>query len=167
MKSRFPLVISLTLTLRGAAAFACSGNEYWQDDPKGVPVWTSRYEVEIENGDSQITDNFLRTALARAGLKPCSSVEKDLVDADVKRAIRTDSSPISKAKRWGNITEITQVMIRHRARKQANGILEVLTRTKIRKARAGRFLPASPEDQQDAATLANKIADDLRAALSR
>jgi hypothetical protein len=167
MKSLFPLFISLTFALGGSAAFACSGNEYWQDDPEGVPVWTSRYEVEIEKGDAQINDNFLRMALARARLKPCSSVEKDLIDADVKRAIRTDSSPSSKQKRWGNITEITQVMIRHRARHQAPAILEVLTRTKIRKTRAGRFLPASPEDQQDAARLANKIADDLKASLSR
>jgi hypothetical protein len=168
MKTLFLLAPSLVLALLSSTVLACAGNEYWQDDPKGTPVWTARNEVEVEKAaDSRVTDNLLRAALSKSGLRSCSGVEKDLVDADVKRAIRTDSFAVTKHRRWANYQEITQVLIRHRLRGQTGAVLEIMTRTKVCMQRGGRFMPAPLDYQQDAVLLANKVADNLTALLSR
>jgi hypothetical protein len=168
MKALPPLALSLVFVVRASTAFACAGNEYWQDDPKGTPVWTVRKVVEVEKeAESKVDDNFLRVALAKSGLKSCSGVEKNLIDADVKRAIRTEASPISREKFWANYDEVTQLMIRYRRDLHAGPVLEVMTRTKICWDGSGRFVAALPKYQQDAVDQANKVARNLDALLSK
>ena|ERR1700686_16181 len=168
MKTLFLLAPSLVLALLSSTVFACAGNEYWQDDPKGTPVWTLRKVVEIEKeAESRVDDNLLRVAFARSGLKSCSGVEKDLIDADVKRAIRTESTPVAREQLWSNYDEVTQVMIRHRRGRDTGAVLEVMTRTKICWDRSGRFVSAPSKYQQDAVDQANKVARNLVALLSR
>jgi hypothetical protein len=168
MNIRFIQPLFFCFLLLISRVIACPGNEYWQDDPKGVPVWTSRLEIEVGAGASaKIDDTLLRTALVQAGLHPCSDVERDLVDADVRRAIRTAASPIDKQRRWSNYREVTQIMIRHRQRGRTAGVLEIMTRTKLCFDRSGRFSPASPEYQADAVALASAVAAKLNALLPR
>lgn len=168
MSLRFPPALVFCFFALASRVIACPGNEFWQDDPRGVPVWTSRQEINLDAGaSSRVDDALLRTALSRAGLHPCSGVERDLVDADVQRAIRTAASPISKQRRWSNYREVTQVLIRHRQSGRTGGLLEVMTRTKLCFDRSGRFSPASPEYQADAVALASAVADRLNALLAR
>jgi hypothetical protein len=166
MKLRFLLGLCFVLPV-ASTAFACSGNEYWQDDPKGTPVWISRVEIELDRGESRINDQLLRSALVRAGLRYCTGIERDLVDADVKRAIRTAATAISKQRRWTNYQEVTQVMIRYRVGAQTGAVLEVMTRTKVSMDRSGRFVAAPATYQVDATALANRVAENLNAALGR
>ena len=172
MKILVPLALSLALIFRASTAFGCAGNEYWRDDPKGTPVWTVRKVIAIEkDAESQVDDNLLRVALAKSGLKSCSGVEKDLIDADVKRAIRTEARPITIVKPYVHYDEVTQLMIRHRQNRHAGAVLEVMTRTKICWDRSGRFVPplgpALAKYQQDAVDQANKVARNLDALLSK
>lgn len=168
MKTLIRLAPSLILLVFSSTVFACAGNEYWQDDPKGPPVWTLRKVVEIEKeAEARVDDKLLRVAFARSGLKSCSGVEKDLIDADVKRAIRTDSAPVAREQLWSNYDEITQVMIRHRRGRDSGAVFEVMTRTKICWDRSGRFVPAPSRYQQDAIDQANKVARNLAALLSK
>ena len=167
MKALPPLALSLVFVARASIVFACAGNEYWQEDLKGTPVWTVRKKIEIEKeAEARVDDKLLRVAFARSGLKSCSGVEKDLVNADVKRAIRTEADPVAREQRWANYDEITQLMIRHRQSGHAGAILEVMTRTKIRD-RSGHFVPAPAKYQQDALEQANKVARNLIALLSK
>jgi hypothetical protein len=168
MSFRFPGPILFCFLALASNVIACPGNEYWQDDPKGVPVWTSRQEIELDAAaSSKIDDALLRTALLRAGLHPCSGVQKDLIDADVQRAIRTAASPIQKQRRWSNYREVTQVLIRHRQPGRTGAVLEIMTRTKLCFDSSDRFSPASPEYQTDAVALASAVADRLNALLAR
>jgi hypothetical protein len=168
MKALTPLALSLVVVARASTAFACAGNEYWQDDPKGTPVWTVRKVVEVEkDAEARVDDNLLRVALAKSGLKSCSGVEKNLIDADVKRAIRTEARPIAKEKFWANYDEVTQLMIRYRRDLHAGAVLEVMTRTKICWDGGGRFVPALAKYQQDAVAQADKVARNLDALLSK
>jgi hypothetical protein len=161
------LVAAACLLLANPACFGCGGNEYWDDDPKGFPVWTSRNEIDLnKSGNARVTDDLLRTALGRSGLHSCSGVEKDLLDADVQRAIRTQATPAAREHGWTNYREITQVLIRHRLRPKLGPMLEVMTRTKICTDRSGKFVPAPLDYQSNAVAVANKVAENL-AALTR
>ena len=168
MKTLPPLALSFVFVALASTALACAGNEYWQDDPKGKPVWTVRNVIELENGaEAKVDDNLLRGALAKSGLKSCSGVEKNLIDADVKRAIRTEAKPISREKFWANYDEVTQLMVRLRRDRQAGPVLEVMTRTKICWDGSGQFVAALPKYQQDAVEQAKKVAQNLGALLSK
>jgi hypothetical protein len=164
MRKYFLLFLSFMLVPGDTSVFACAGNEYWSERD-----WTKRNEIELEKPDSQITDNLLRAALAGSGVTPCPSVEKDLRSASMKiqRAIRSVASPDTRQRGWENYDEITHVMIRHRLRPNEYGVLEVLTRTKICKDGSGRFVPAPPQYQGNAAALADKIYENLTTLLSR
>jgi hypothetical protein len=85
----------------------------------------------------------------------------------VQRAIRSVAFPVARQKGFLNYDEITQVMIRQVLRPNASGVLEVLTRTKIRKAGDSAFVTAPPEYQSNAAELADKITETLTAMLSK
>ena len=171
MKALPPLALSLVFVARASIVFACAGNEYWRGDPEGTPVWTVREVVEVKKeAESKVDDSLLRVALVKSGLKSCSDVEKNLIDADVKRAIRTEARPIAIVKPFVHYDEVTQLMIRHRQNRHAGAVLEVMTRTKICWDGSGRFVrPVGPltKYQQDAVDQASKVAHNLDALLSK
>ena len=170
MNTRLFLIAVLVLLAGGSHLAACPGNEYWQNDPKEPPVWTSREELDLQNNESKITENLLRTALTRSGLVPCPDTEKNLINADVRMAVRTKASPISKERGLNNYDEVTQIIIRYRKdpkNQQAPAILEVMTRTKVRFSDDGPFFRAPPEFQANALWLAKKVSANLNLLLSR
>jgi hypothetical protein len=161
---------AVVLLAGGSRLAACPGNEYWQNDPKDPPVWTSREELDVQQNESKVSDDLLRAAFAKSGLVPCPGTERDLITADVKMAVRTKASPISKEKGLNNYDEVTQIMIRYRKdpkNLQAAGVLEIMTRTKVRFSENGPFFRARPEFQANAIWLAKKVSDNLTVLLSK
>jgi hypothetical protein len=102
----------------------------------------------------------------KSGLRSCSGIEKDLVDADVQRALRTEAGPVPRERGWTNYKEITQVLVRHRLRPTLGPVLEIMTRTKI-SDRNGRFMSAPLDYQSNAVALAKKVAENLTTLLSK
>ena len=168
MKTIITLLANVCLFLASPSSFACGGNEYWDEDPKGVPVWTTRNEIDLSKAaNARVTEDVLRAALVRSGLRSCAGIEKDVVDADVQRALRTQAGPVHRERGWTNYKEITQVLVSHRLRPKLGPMLEVMTRTKISTDRSGRFVSAPLDYQSNAVALANKVAENLTALVSK
>jgi len=173
MNTRLFLIAALILLSAGPYLSACPGNEYWAADPPNAPVWTSRQALDVQNSESKINDILLRSALTKSGLAPCPDTEKDLVDANVRLAVRTMASPIRKQKGFRNYDEVTQIMIRYYRKDpknpQAGGVLEVMSRTKVRfkQTGTGKFFPAHLEFEGNATQIAKNVAANLNAMLAR
>jgi hypothetical protein len=169
MNTRFFVIPLLVLLLRGSDLCACSGDEYWENEPKDSVVWTSRDELGVQN-ESKVNDTLLRAALTKAGLVPCPVTEKDLKNADVQMAVRTKASPIEKQLGYESYAEVTQILIRyHKDPKnpQAAATLEVMTRTKVRFTHDGPFFRAKPQYLANAERLGKRVSDNLNLLLSR
>lgn len=140
--SQNPLALRIALIFFGLlfvcdVARGCAGDQFWQE-PRGVKTWILRKTVTFKQPNAVVSEQFFRQVLSKAGLTSCALFERDLVGEGVhiEKALRTVAFDSPLAGPWETVPVVNQVMVRLLARSANEGVIEILSRTKIRRGRS-------------------------------
>jgi hypothetical protein len=145
----------------GDWAHGCDGDQYWPE-PRRVKTWILRATVKFTAPNAVVSEEFLRQVLSEGQLAPCAILEKDLVgqEVQVEKALRSNAFKSPPTGGWVTVPVFNQLMVRLLTRSPGQGVIEILSRTKLK--RGNSLVEAvDPPDNAAAVAAAQRVSDQI------